>query len=480
MLAGRRRRRTARSSSRCTPARSIRGRSRRSRSTRGCRASTYPSGDSSFTLSDAPAAPITTATRARSPSPPPPSSRGSSTRERSRSEQLTEMYLERLDDDRPQAQRGRHADARPRAAQAQARGRRARGRQIARAAARASRTARRTCSRPRGSRRRGACSRSRSRYFDYDATVIAAARRRRARCCCAKLSLGELAMGDVWFGGQTRTPWDPKKGSGGSSAGPAAAVAGGLVAFAIGSETMGSIVSPVHDQRRRRPAPDVRPRQPLRRDAAVAHDGQARPDVPRRRGLRDGPGRDRRRGRSRPDRRRAASAFAGTRRVDVKKLRIGYDVAVFEALRQIEEHAEARRLRAGAVTLRRHRRRRARARPPAGSEAVRRHRGHDHRRRVGEQLHRAGAQRQGPRARPAARRRAGRTRSASARSIPASDYLRAMQVRTELMRAYPRSDEGRRPVRDDPVRRPDGLHDQHDRPPDAGHAAAACSTAGRR
>jgi len=60
----------------------------------------------------------------------------------------------------------------------------------------------------------------------------------------AKLSLGELAMGDTWFGGLTRNPWQPDKGSSGSSAGSAAAVAAGLVPFALGSETLGSIVSP--------------------------------------------------------------------------------------------------------------------------------------------------------------------------------------------------------------------------------------------
>ena len=60
----------------------------------------------------------------------------------------------------------------------------------------------------------------------------------------AKLSLGELAMGDGWFGGQTRNPWQPEQGSSGSSAGPAAAVASGCVPFAIGSETCGSILSP--------------------------------------------------------------------------------------------------------------------------------------------------------------------------------------------------------------------------------------------
>jgi len=63
----------------------------------------------------------------------------------------------------------------------------------------------------------------------------------------AKLTLGALAMGDRWFGGQTKSPWDPKnptQGSSGSSAGPASAVAAGLVPFAIGSETRGSIISP--------------------------------------------------------------------------------------------------------------------------------------------------------------------------------------------------------------------------------------------
>jgi Asp-tRNA(Asn)/Glu-tRNA(Gln) amidotransferase A subunit family amidase len=60
----------------------------------------------------------------------------------------------------------------------------------------------------------------------------------------AKLSLGALAMGDLWFGGRTRSPWDPRTGSSGSSAGSASAVAAGLVGFAIGSETLGSIVSP--------------------------------------------------------------------------------------------------------------------------------------------------------------------------------------------------------------------------------------------
>ncbi len=60
----------------------------------------------------------------------------------------------------------------------------------------------------------------------------------------AKTTLGALAWGDVWFGGQTRNPWNPEQGSSGSSAGSAAAVSAGLVPFAIGTETLGSILSP--------------------------------------------------------------------------------------------------------------------------------------------------------------------------------------------------------------------------------------------
>ena len=60
----------------------------------------------------------------------------------------------------------------------------------------------------------------------------------------AKLSLGALALNDIWFGGQTMNPWLPEEGASGSSAGPGAATAAGLVGFAIGSETGGSIVAP--------------------------------------------------------------------------------------------------------------------------------------------------------------------------------------------------------------------------------------------
>ncbi len=79
--------------------------------------------------------------------------------------------------------------------------------------------------------------------IDKDATVIQRLEQAGA-VLCAKLTLGELAMGDVWFGGKTLNPWDLKRGSSGSSAGSASSVSAGLLPFAIGSETLGSIVSP--------------------------------------------------------------------------------------------------------------------------------------------------------------------------------------------------------------------------------------------
>jgi Asp-tRNA(Asn)/Glu-tRNA(Gln) amidotransferase A subunit family amidase len=79
--------------------------------------------------------------------------------------------------------------------------------------------------------------------LDIDATVITKLEAAGA-VMCAKLTLGELAQGDVWFGGKTKNPWDITRGSSGSSAGPASAVGAGCLPFAIGSETMGSIVSP--------------------------------------------------------------------------------------------------------------------------------------------------------------------------------------------------------------------------------------------
>ncbi|MBM4169243.1 MAG: amidase [Ignavibacteria bacterium] len=79
--------------------------------------------------------------------------------------------------------------------------------------------------------------------IDQDATVIRKLEEAGA-VLVAKLTLGALAWGDVWFGGMTRNPWNYEQGSSGSSAGSASATAAGLVAFAIGSETHGSIVSP--------------------------------------------------------------------------------------------------------------------------------------------------------------------------------------------------------------------------------------------
>ncbi|MEP6506787.1 MAG: amidase [Gemmatimonadales bacterium] len=79
--------------------------------------------------------------------------------------------------------------------------------------------------------------------IDEDATVVQRLDAAGA-ILVAKLSLGELAQGDVWYGARTRNPWKVENGSSGSSAGPASATAAGLVAFAIGSETLGSISSP--------------------------------------------------------------------------------------------------------------------------------------------------------------------------------------------------------------------------------------------
>ncbi|MDO8501199.1 MAG: amidase [Gemmatimonadaceae bacterium] len=83
----------------------------------------------------------------------------------------------------------------------------------------------------------------RDQVIDEDATVVQRLDAAGA-VLVAKLTLGELAQGDTWFGGKTRNPWKVEQGSSGSSAGPASATAAGLVGFAIGSETLGSISSP--------------------------------------------------------------------------------------------------------------------------------------------------------------------------------------------------------------------------------------------
>jgi Asp-tRNA(Asn)/Glu-tRNA(Gln) amidotransferase A subunit family amidase len=83
----------------------------------------------------------------------------------------------------------------------------------------------------------------RAQMIAMDATVVRRLEEAGA-VLLAKLSVGELAWGEVWFGGKTRNPWNLEEGSSGSSAGSAAATSAGLVAFAIGTETWGSIVSP--------------------------------------------------------------------------------------------------------------------------------------------------------------------------------------------------------------------------------------------
>lgn len=82
-----------------------------------------------------------------------------------------------------------------------------------------------------------------NQVFDYDSTAVVRLREAGA-VLLAKLSTGELAVGDLWFRSRTRNPWNPDRGSSGSSAGPASATSAGLVGFAVGTETGGSIVSP--------------------------------------------------------------------------------------------------------------------------------------------------------------------------------------------------------------------------------------------
>lgn len=79
--------------------------------------------------------------------------------------------------------------------------------------------------------------------IDHDATVVERLREAGA-VLVAKLTLGALAQGDRWFGGRTNSPWNPQRGSSGSSAGPGSATAAGCVAFSLGTETRGSIISP--------------------------------------------------------------------------------------------------------------------------------------------------------------------------------------------------------------------------------------------
>ena len=119
----------------------------------------------------------------------------------------------------------------------------------------------------------------RDRVIDKDATVYTRLTDAGA-ILVAKLSTGALAVTARWFGGLTRCPWDPSQDAAGSSAGPGAATAAGLVGFAIGTDTGGSVISAGQPKRNHRAATDVRSRQPRRRHGAGLDAGHGRPDVP--------------------------------------------------------------------------------------------------------------------------------------------------------------------------------------------------------
>ena len=104
----------------------------------------------------------------------------------------------------------------------------------------------------------------------------------------AKLTSGELAQGDRWFGGQTKNPWNTAEGSSGSSAGPASATAAGLVGFGIVLRFSGYRSRSVRPLRRYRTAANVWTREPVRRHGAFVDTGSAGSPVPLFRGLRPG------------------------------------------------------------------------------------------------------------------------------------------------------------------------------------------------
>ena len=141
--------------------------------------------------------------------------------------------------------------------------------------------------RARATRRPGAPVPFKEQVIDEDATVVERLDEAGA-VLVAKLTLGELAWGDVWFGGMTRNPWKTDQGSSGSSAGSAAATAAGAVGFSHRQRDARLDRLALHPHRRHRPAPDLRAGEPPRRHGALLDHGQARPHLPQRRGLRAG------------------------------------------------------------------------------------------------------------------------------------------------------------------------------------------------
>jgi Asp-tRNA(Asn)/Glu-tRNA(Gln) amidotransferase A subunit family amidase len=144
----------------------------------------------------------------------------------------------------------------------------------------------------------------------------------------AKLTLGEFAQGDVWFGGMTKNPWKTDQGSSGSSAGPGSATAAGLVGFSIGTETLGSIVSPST----RNGVSGLRPTfGRVSKSGAMALSwsmDKIGADVPERRGLRARVRRDSWSGWPRPDGARRGVRLGSAR--PLSTIRVGYLKAAFD------------------------------------------------------------------------------------------------------------------------------------------------------
>ena len=133
-----------------------------------------------------------------------------------------------------------------------------------------------------------------NRIIDEDAEVVVRLRDAGA-VLIAKLATGLFAQGDQWYRGRTNNPWDIRRGSSGSSAGPSSATAAGCVAFGIGTETSGSIVSPARECGLSALRPTFGRVSRARRHGARLVAGSRRPDLPHDRRLRDGVQHDSRR-----------------------------------------------------------------------------------------------------------------------------------------------------------------------------------------